>query len=184
MLVLVPQFLQCHPASVNRRCHRVQAGVAFGDNGALRFTYRIDAAPAGLLLPAEEMSLAQDNLWQHTCCEAFVGCVGQAAYREFNFSPSTCWAVYDFAGYRQRNPSWIARQAPQIEVRRDAAGFVLEACVAPALLPAGKVFDISLTCVIESPEGDKTYWALQHAADQPDFHLRQSFQLTLKVKES
>jgi hypothetical protein len=61
------------------------------------------------------------------------------------------------------------------------AGFLLEARLAPALLPEGDAFEIALTTVIESLDGSKTYWALQHASLQPDFHLRQSFQLTLKV---
>ena len=33
--------------------------------------------------------------------------------------------------------------------------------------------------VIEAADGSKSYWALAHGASQPDFHLRQSFALTL-----
>jgi hypothetical protein len=38
--------------------------------------------------------------------------------------------------------------------------------------------NIGLAAVIENTDGNKTYWALQHYAEQPDFHLRQSFSLT------
>ena len=52
------------------------------------------------------------------------------------------------------------------------------------LLPAGEALAVALSVVIEAADGEKTYWALQHAAAQADFHLRQSFALTLKVNPS
>jgi len=33
-----------------------------------------------------------DELWQHTCFEAFIGTSSGAGYYEFNFAPSTQWA--------------------------------------------------------------------------------------------
>lgn len=60
-----------------------------------------------------------------------------------------------------------------------ADGFELDALIPSELLPAGNTLEISLTAVIEALDGSKTYWAQAHLAQQPDFHLRASFTLTL-----
>jgi hypothetical protein len=41
------------------------------------------------------------------------------------------------------------------------------------------MLQLGLSAVIEAADGSKSYWALAHCATQPDFHLRQSFTLTL-----
>lgn len=101
-------------------------------------------------------------------------------YREFNFSPSGEWAVYDFAGYRERIESAIP-VAPQISLAQASDAVELRVLIPAALLPGGAVLQVGLTAVLEAADGSKTYWALAHAAAQPDFHLRQSFALTLKA---
>jgi hypothetical protein len=42
-----------------------------------------------------------DELWRHTCCELFLAERGRAGYHEFNFAPSTEWAIYRFQAYRE-----------------------------------------------------------------------------------
>ncbi len=101
-------------------------------------------------------------------------------YREFNFSPSGEWAVYDFAGYRERVESVIP-VAPQISLAQTSDAVELRVLVSAALLPGGAALQFGLTAVLEAADGSKTYWALAHAAAQPDFHLRESFALTLKA---
>lgn len=64
-------------------------------------------------------------------------------------------------------------------MRRLANGFELDTLTPRELLPAGNMLDIGLSAVIEAQDGSKTYWALAHLAQQPDFHLRASFTLTL-----
>lgn len=120
-----------------------------------------------------------DNLWQHTCCEAFVASPGEGCYREFNLSPSSQWAAYRLTAYRQRDVDFQPPVAPQISLTHLADGFELDALIARELLPSGEILEIGLSCVIESPDGGKTYWALAHSAEQPDFHLRSSFTLRL-----
>ena len=44
----------------------------------------------------------RDGLWEHTCFEAFIGCVDDAGYYEFNLSPSKDWQCYRFEAYRSR----------------------------------------------------------------------------------
>ena len=70
--------------------------------------------------------------------------------------------------------------APQIAFHHCPDGFRLDAVIAPELLPEGAILAIGLSAVIEARDGSKSYWALTHCAAQPDFHLRQSFSLTLQ----
>lgn len=141
--------------------------------------YRLCAAPNALRLPAPRPPAFADGLWQHTCCELFVA-VDAEKYREFNFSPSGEWAVYDFADYRERIDSAVT-VPPQISLAHTNDAVELRVLIPAALLPGGAALQVGLTAVLEAADGSKTYWALAHAAAQPDFHLRQSFALTLKV---
>ena len=153
------------------------------ENGALSLSYFVDGDIAGILLPAPRTSAAADGLWQHTCCEAFIAAVDQPGYRELNFSPSGQWAIYAFSDYRQRDNNYLPESVPVLTFSECAQGFRLDALLAPSLLPAGQQFDMALTLVLEAKDGSKTYWALQHVAEQPDFHHRESFSLNLKVNK-
>lgn len=148
-----------------------------GDAGELLLDYRLRGVDA-LALPPPAAPGAADGLWQQTCCEAFVAAAAGPAYREFNFAPSGQWAVYDFADYRRRNDAWQAPTAPRIACRRDGDTLHLTASIPAALLPSGAA-RLGLSVVAATPAGDKSYWALAHAAAQPDFHLAASFTLPL-----
>lgn len=145
--------------------------------GDLRLAYRLQGG-AQLRLPSPVSPGPADDLWQHTCCEAFVAEVSGTGYREFNFSPSGAWAVYAFRAYRERLPDWRAGAAPQIRCAPAADDVRLEAVIPRLLLPATPA-RLGLSVVLETVHGDKTYWALAHVAAQPDFHLAASFTLPL-----
>ena len=55
--------------------------------------------------PAEAAQGRADDLWRHTCFEAFVGDPA-GGYLELNFAPSSQWAAYRFDGYRR---GWALR---------------------------------------------------------------------------
>lgn len=131
--------------------------------------------------PSPQAASAADNLWQHTCCEAFIGVTGDRAYREFNFSPSNQWAAYQFNDYRVCDERFQPPAFPQITHQQDDSRYELEVRLPPVLLPEANALQLGLTAVIEFKNGDKTktYWALSHPAAQPNFHLRASFALTL-----
>ena len=40
---------------------------------------------------------------------------------------------------------------------------------------AGKSWDLGLSVVLEERDGTKSYWALEHASDKPDFHASDCF---------
>ena len=171
--------LQAHPAtpcpwidSITARAHWLRAGV-------LLFDYIFSGDIARLCVPPPQPACHTDRLWQHTCCEAFVAAVDGVEYREFNLSPSGQWAAYRFLAYRERDAAFVPPFTPQSDFQRLADGFRMTALLAPELLPPTAVFQIGLTLVLETTAGGKSYWALAHCAAQPDFHLRQSFTLTL-----
>lgn len=174
--------LFCHPASPCPAVRAIEVVVTPADDGGLALHYFVLGDPQRIRLPAARPPQACDGLWQHTCCEAFIAS-GQDpdAYREFNFSPSGEWAAYGFTGYRQRNDNFQPASAPVIRLHRHANGFELTVSLAPTALPGGHDLFLGLTTVIEAADGSKSYWALGHHADQPDFHLRQSFSLNLKA---
>lgn len=69
--------------------------------------------------------------------------------------------------------------APRISLHCSPDGFQLDASIARELLPSDHTLLLGISAVIELADGSKSYWALEHGAPQPDFHLRQSFALTL-----
>ncbi len=144
----------------------------------MRIDYRIEQALTLLWLPPAAPPLRRNELWRHTCCEAFIIPAGGPAYREFNFSPSGSWAVYDFADYRQSMASPLLDTSPRIACRRDGDDLWLRAELPAALLPPGAA-SLGLCVVAETVAGDMSYWALTHAGARPDFHLAASFTLTL-----
>jgi hypothetical protein len=55
-----------------------------------------DNRDPGSSVPAAVAAARTDELWRHTCFEAFVRTSPAPAYYEFNFAPSTQWAAYRF----------------------------------------------------------------------------------------
>ena len=123
-------------------------------------------APAGRFrMPEATESKRADDLWQTTCFEAFLRRPGEQDYREWNFAPSTEWAAYDFTDYRERagDPEVAA---PYIRVEDNFTWLALGATISIDAVD----WQFGLSAVLEEKDGTKSYWALAHPADQPDFH--------------
>ncbi|WP_294329380.1 DOMON-like domain-containing protein [uncultured Sphingomonas sp.] len=136
------------------------------DGDALRLTYTVAAAPGALLLPASALPVRTDGLWQTTCLELFVA-DAHAAYREFNFAPSGQWAAYGFAARREGVAPLAMPEPPAIQlVARE--GETILSVVLPGIGPGP--LRLGITAVIEETDGTKSYWALRHGGDAPDFH--------------
>ncbi len=136
--------------------------------------YIITGAMADVAVPEESTPRRTDRLWERTCCEAFFGLRDRDDYFEFNFSPSTEWAVYRFANYRQ-GMTPVDGVLPHIEVRRSDERLELVAVIDSSLLPRSQTSRIGLSAVIEERAGRKSYWALAHPSAKPDFHHPSSF---------
>jgi hypothetical protein len=135
----------------------------------LRYFARGDTA--AIRLPPTRPTERGDDLWEHTCFEAFLA--NAPGYLEFNFSPSTLWAAYRFDAYRDGMRD-AAITPPKIETLIGFDRFELQAELAmPVLGPMG------LSAVIEEKNGNKSFWALAHPPGEPDFHHEACFALEL-----
>lgn len=155
-------------------------------DGAAVFEFRLeDSRLERIRIPAPIAAAgAADELWKHTCFEVFMAVRGEPGYREFNFSPSGQWAAYAFRAWRERVADFQPAAAPELTLQRSEHGLALRARLPAPLLPAvphDTELQIGLSAVIERSDGRLEYWAVQHAAAQPDFHARDTFVLMLKT---
>jgi hypothetical protein len=144
--------------------------------------YFVTGKISDLRLPPVTAPARTDELWQHTCLEAFVRALPGAAYHEFNFAPSTQWAAYRFEGYRSGMTLASEISAPRIEVQSTPECYTLQASLAlDALpsLPSDAVWRLGLSAVIEETSGRKSYWALAHLPGKADFHHSDCFAVEL-----
>ena len=164
-----------HPSTPCRAVHSLSVDVGRTAAGALRLVYRLSGDVAALRLPpASAQPQPSDGLWRHTCFEAFIGPASATAYREFNFSPSGDWAVYDFAQERVRADAPHAPAALTLSFSQQADALTLTAVTPHLPTPWDESADtlLGLSAVIESADGQLSYWALAHPRPQPDFHTR------------
>jgi hypothetical protein len=178
-----------HPDNPPGFMQRIGATLMQKSDGSLAIVYAIQGPTDGLRIPAPDASASPnapapaDALWRTTCCELFVGSADAAGYREFNFSPSGQWAVYDFSDYRERTLAQPSIAAPSIRAGQREDRLQLDALLPPVVLPDSDTLRFALAVVLESSDGDLGYWALAHPAGKPDFHHRTGFALQLYPTE-
>ena len=172
------QALRLHPDSRCAAVTRIEVDVTRPRAGTLVLSYVVSGRIGDLRLPAVTASARADELWRHTCFEAFVRASLGEAYYEFNFAPSSQWAAYRFDRYRSGMRVAAEIGAPRIEVQSAAGRYTLQ--VALELdelsgLPRNTGWRLGLAAVIEETNGNKSYWALAHPAGKPDFHHADGF---------
>ena len=174
--------LTCHHSQATDIIERFTASAERGADGWLRFRYVIRGAVERIALPAHAAARQRDELWRHTCFEAFITTEHRPAYVECNFAPSTAWATYRFARYRTGMTALVPVAPPCITLQSQPDGLVLEAQLHLGEF-AGRALRIGLTAVIEDKAGGLSYWALRHPRagthTRPDFHHRGGFILRL-----
>ena len=123
----------------------------------------------------------RDELWKSTCFEFFLAIKHLSQYWEFNMSPSGDWNVYHMDEYRRigfREETLI--QQLQFETQQEANQFTLGAAVdLKPIIQQAQILEVGITAIVQTHEGNETYWALTHPAPQADFHSRESFVLVL-----
>jgi hypothetical protein len=171
-----------HPATPPSTISAVDVElIAIDDNDLLlRFVVR-DAE--GLVLPAPTTPERADGLWQTSCFELFLMPEGGQGYLEFNFSPSGRWAAYAFDGYRAGMRDLELAIDPHVEGERAGSLYVLDADLDLSDVAPG-AHRMSVSAVIEEADGTKSYWALAHPPEKPDFHDPACFVLELPAAEA
>ena len=178
--------LHRHGDSQGTAATAVEVELAWTEPGKLALTYVVTGEIAGLELPTPVAGGRTDELWKHTCLEAFVGPADGSGYFEFNLAPSTRWAAYGFSGYREGMAPVQPFDDPGVSVETTADRFVQRATLnlsdLPGLRPDAD-WHLALTAVIEQRDGLKSYWALAHPAGRPDFHHADGFSQILTPAE-
>jgi hypothetical protein len=172
---LLHQVLQLHPDSRCVAATQVEVEIARPRPGSLILSYVVSGRISDLRMPPIVAAARADELWRHTCFEAFVRPSAGPGYYEFNFSPSTQWAAYRFDSYRGGMRVATEIGAPRIEVRSSAETYTLQAALEFDGLSSP--LHLGLSAVLEETNGRKSYWALAHPPGKADFHHADCFTL-------
>jgi hypothetical protein len=172
------ESLRLHPDSLCVAATHVEAEIACPRRGSLVLSYFVSGRISNLCMPPIVAAARADELWRHTCFEAFVRSSAGPAYYEFNFAPSTQWAAYRFSGYRSGMRVATEIGAPLIDVQSSAEGYTLQAELELDWLSSPS-WRLGLAAVLEETSGRKSYWALAHPPGKADFHHADCFTLEL-----
>ena len=174
--------LRFHPDGAGASVTGIAVEAERSGPGRLALRYLV-AGGSGLVVPPPAPPERTDGLWRHTCFEAFLRAPGEAAYCEFNLSPSGQWAAYRFTGYREGMAPLEPLPTPAVAWRAAADGFELSCVLDLAEVPdlAGAPWRLALSAVIEAAAGRSSYWALAHPPGRADFHHLDGFALDLPI---
>lgn len=156
--------------------------------GHLAVSFRVSGAMDEILWPAKSTSghgpwSRADRLWEHSCFEIFARPSGETPYVEVNLAPVDRWAAYAFSDYRtdMRNADNVALITGNWRIRERQAE--LHAMLGGPAAYGRDTLHIALSALIEHRNGTKSYWALKHPSDKPDFHHPDCFVLELPAPD-
>ena len=156
-------------------------GTVMRQENILSINYSVQGDIENILLPISVAPARKDDLWRATCFEFFIAIKDQPRYWEFNMSPSGNWNVYAMDAYRQVNMrEELAFTELSFEFIKTKDEVLLDISVDlnPMLQPEN-ILQISVTTIVQTTDGNETYWALAHHGQYADFHLRESFVIEL-----
>ncbi|HEX5237247.1 MAG TPA: DOMON-like domain-containing protein [Sphingomicrobium sp.] len=140
---------------------------SLGATATTNIWFGVGAPADRFVIPAVTEPWRADELWRTTCFEAFFRADGDDAYREWNFAPKGNWAAYDFTGYREDMRPADVGSPPYIRMEDNFTWWTVGATIA---VEADKVWQLGLSAILEEKDGTKSYWALAHPSEKPDFH--------------
>jgi hypothetical protein len=145
----------------------VEHAASLGAVATTNIWFGVGAPAERFLIPDPRDPARADGLWQTTCFEAFLRPAGKHSYREWNFAPSGQWAAYDFSHYREGSANAEVCAPPYVRMEDNFTWWALGATIG---VDADVSWELGLSAVLEEKDGTKSYWALAHTADKPDFH--------------
>ncbi len=170
-------ILYPHPTDQASLDFKVQAELV--RETGLRLDFRVEGS-IDRLEWAEEKPRWHERLWEKSCLEAFVALPGHDAYWEWNFTPGGAWALFEFSKYRQRIAG-ARTDAPRFRLEREAATLVFSTRLPDPdstlwrwALATRTPVEFSLNAILRTAD-DVQHFALKHAGEKPDFHLREAF---------
>ena len=179
--------LRVHPETVCAAVTQIEVDVARPRARSLVLTYVVTGKVGDLAMPPVADAVRADDLWQHTCFEAFLRRPSEAGYYELNFAPCTQWAAYRFSDYRAGRCIATEIGAPSITVESSLDRYFLRTSLEldQLKLPFASrgangrkaIWRLGLSAVIEETSGHRSYWALAHPPGKADFHHPDCFAL-------
>ena len=128
--------------------------------------FRLPGEIGKIKVPEHAASMREDFLWKTTCFEIFWQPDGGDWYREFNLSPSSKWACYDFDDFRLNSRDGPVR-AIEVACTHSANELVLRANISSELHNPAQV---ALNAIVEDLDGNIQFWALAFPDGKPEFH--------------
>ena len=154
----------------------IDIAASLGATGTAHVDFGVGAPAGRFVIPPPALPQRIDGLWNSTCFEAFLRPKGQVFYREWNFSPSSHWAAYDFDGYREDRADAAVTAPPYIRMEDNLTWWSVGAAF---VIESGQRWNLGLSAVLKEKDGTKSYWALAHPPGQPDFHHDDCFAVTV-----
>jgi hypothetical protein len=148
--------------------------------GSLVLSYLVTGRIGDLRISPAVAAARTDELWRHTCFDAFVRTSPGPTRYGFDFAPSTQWAAYRFDNYRSGMRVATEISAPRIEVQSSPACYRLQPSLEMDQISSLRIdgaWGIGLAAVIEETSGHKLYCALAHPPGKADFHHSDSIAL-------
>jgi hypothetical protein len=178
------QLLTRHPDSQCFAASQIEVRIERPHAESLLLSYVVTGAINDIRLPPAAAPARGDELWRHTCFEAFVCAASDAAYYEFNFAPSKRWAAYRFTSYRSGMSVAAEISGPPISLQASLDACALQTSLdlaALSSLPRVPTWRLGLSAIIEDTSGRMSYWALAHPPGKPDFHHEICFAYELSL---
>jgi len=143
--------------------------------------YVVTGKTGAILLPASSIPVRKHDLWRATCFEFFIAIQDQPCYWEFNMSPSGNWNVYAMDAYRQVNMrEEVAFTQLPFEFKKTNDEVTLDITVdLNPIIQSETILEMGVTTIIQTNDGNESFWGLVHPGLQADFHLRNSFILEM-----
>lgn len=173
-----PINLRCHPNHPGEGVASVAVSIR-REAGGVALVYDLRGQPDELAIPEGNGSIRRDELWKHTCFELFLKDDSAETYTELNFSPNGDWAAYRFVRYRQERTD-LDCVPPQVTTSVDSNGLVVSVFMPLDGLDVGTgQVRLGPAAIVAAKNGARSYWALYHPEDKPDFHLTENFKIIL-----
>lgn len=161
--------LTLHPDCAQGAIRSITADIRATGQGC-EAEFRMVGDLDAIVIPPHAPSTRTDFLWKTTCFEIFWQPLGGSYYREFNLSPSSRWAVYDFDDFREgmRDAPVDGMALSTAHASANGEGeLVLKASIACELPTPAQV---ALNAIVEQKDGAMQYWALAFPEGRYEFH--------------
>jgi hypothetical protein len=153
----------------------------------LHLTFRIADSVPKIAWHNSEHEGRVDELWKHTCFEAFIRAGACDNYIELNLAPAKRWALYEFDDYREglrdAADAMVSQMRFSLYERLSIPVCRMRATLNLPPSFADKPWALGMSIIIEEKDGTKSYWALKHPDGPPDFHNADCFVARLPAPE-